>query len=114
MATIKGKLKKIEILSQPVGRHSDGNGLFLLVKLPGSRSWVARLTIKGQKNRSVGPLRTDFGLGGATVTLNEAREKALEYRRMAVRRLIPRNNATLDIPTFIEIAHQIHIDHMAK
>ena len=39
---------------------------------------------KGQKNKKGAPLRTDFGLGGAdVVTLNQARERALEYRRMA-------------------------------
>ena len=111
MVTLKGKLKKNEITSLPVGRHGDGNGLFLVVKLSGSRSWIARLTIKGQKNRKGGPLRTDFGLGGAMlVTLNEAREKALEYRRMAVRGLNPHHNISQDIPTFIEIAQQVHID----
>ena len=111
MVTLKGKLKKSEITSLPVGRHGDGNGLFLVVKPSGARSWIARLTIKGQKNRSGGPLRTDFGLGGAMlVTLSEARERALEYRRMAVRGLNPRHNATRDIPTFIEIAQQVHID----
>jgi len=113
LVTIKGKLKKSGITSLPVGRHGDGNGLFLVVKPSGSRSWIVRLTVKGQKNRNGGPLRTDFGLGGATlVTLNEAREKALEYRRMAVRGLNPRHNAALDIPTFIEIAQQVHIDRM--
>lgn len=111
MAALKGKLKKNEIPSLSVGRHGDGNGLFLLVKPSGSRSWIIRLTIKGQKNRNGAPLRTDFGIGGTTVvTLNEAREKALEFRRMAVRGLNPRHNATRDIPTFIEIAKQVHID----
>ena len=113
MVAIKGKLKKSEITSLPVGRHGDGNGLFLLVKPSGSRSWIIRLTVKGQKNRNGGPLRTDFGLGGAMlVTLNEAREKALEFRRMAVRGLNPRNNAVLEVPTFIEIAKQVHIDRI--
>lgn len=35
-------------------------------------------------------MRTDFGLGGAdVVTLNQARERALEYRRMAKSGLNP-------------------------
>ena len=42
------------------------------------------MVVKGQKNLKGAPLRTDFGLGGAdVVTLNQARERALEYRRMA-------------------------------
>ena len=39
--------------------------------------------MKGQKNKKGAPLRTDFGLGGADiVTINQARERALEYRRI--------------------------------
>ena len=95
------------------GRHSDGNGLFLLVKPSGSRSWIARLTIKGQKNRSGAPLRTDFGLGSANlVTIAEARDRALEYRRLAMRGLNPRHNAQKDIPTFAELAEQVQIERL--
>lgn len=59
------------------------------------------------------PLRTDFGLGGAdVVTLNQARERALEYRRMAKQGLNPRFNAQREVPTFEEVAQQVHIDRM--
>ena len=69
--------------------------------------------IKGQKNRKGAPLRTDFGLGGADIVpLNQARERALEYRRMAKTGLNPRFNAARDIPTFEEISRQVHIDRM--
>ena len=96
-----------------VGKHGDGGGLYLIVESSGSRRWIVRVTIKGQKNKRGGPLRTDFGLGSAKlVTLNEAREKALEYRRMAVRGLNPKHNATRDIPTFAEIAEQVQIDRL--
>ena len=65
------------------GRHSDGQGLYLLVKPSGSKSWVLRVQHRGK--------RQDFGLGsvvlestGADIpipkrrflTLGEAREKA--------------------------------------
>lgn len=111
MVALKGSLKKSEIQTLSVGRHGDGNGLYLVVKPKGSRSWIVRLTITGQKNSKGAPLRTDLGLGGtALYSLNEAREKALEYRRMAARGLNPRHNATQDIPTFIEIAQQVHIE----
>ncbi len=72
-----------------------------------------RVTVKGQKNRKGAPLRTDFGLGGAdVVTLNQARERALEYRRMAKSGLNPRFNAQHEIPTFEELSRQVHIDRL--
>ncbi|WP_254684581.1 site-specific integrase [Sulfitobacter sp. JL08] len=95
------------------GRHGDGAGLYLVVDPSGARRWIVRVTVKGQKNRKGAPLRTDFGLGGADiVTLNQARERALEYRRMAKTGLNPRFNAQREIPTFEEISRQVHIDRM--
>ena len=71
------------------------------------------MVVKGQKNRNGAPLRTDFGLGGADiVTLNQARERAWEYRRMAKQGLNPRFNAQQEIPTFEEVAQQVHIDRL--
>ncbi|MFK7870343.1 MAG: hypothetical protein AB8B58_14020, partial [Roseobacter sp.] len=53
------------------------------------------------------------GLGGAdVVTINQARDRALEYRRMAKAGLNPRFNAKRDIPSFEEFAKQVHIDRM--
>lgn len=60
------------------GKYHDGkgNGLFLLVKPTGAKSWVQRLTIRGK--------RRDIGLGAyPLVTLSEAREQALENKRLA-------------------------------
>ncbi len=37
------------------GRHSDGRGLYLLVKPSGSRSWVLRVQFR--------KVRRDFGIG---------------------------------------------------
>jgi len=72
-----------------------------------------RVVVKGARNRNGAPLRTDFGLGGADiVTINQARERALEYRRMAKQGLNPRFNAKRDIPTFEEFAQQVHIERM--
>ena len=54
----------------------DGNGLYLLVRPTGSRSWVQRLVIRGQ--------RRDLGLGGfPLVSLKEAREEAFANRKLA-------------------------------
>jgi len=113
MAAISGKLTKALARSLGAGRHADGNGLYLVVDPSGARRWVVRVTVKGQKNRQGKPLRTDFGLGGANiVTLDDARARALEYRRMAKQGLNPRYNATKEIPTFEEIAKQVHIERM--
>ncbi|MDB2369280.1 tyrosine-type recombinase/integrase [Octadecabacter sp.] len=113
MAALSGKLTKRLVENLGAGRHGDGSGLYLVVDPSGARRWIVRVTVKGQRNRKGAPLRTDFGLGGADiVTINQARERALEYRRMAKQGLNPRYNATQDIPTFEEIAQQVHIDRM--
>ena len=96
-----------------VGRHVDGGGLCLVVDASGARRWIVRVTVKGQKNKNGKPLRTDFGLGSADlVTLPQARDRALEYRRMARQGLNPRYNARQEIPTFEEIAQQVHIERI--
>lgn len=110
---LSGKLTKKLVENLGPGRHGDGNGLNLVVDPSGARRWIVRVTVKGQKNKMGAPLRTDFGLGGADiVTLNQARDRALEYRRMAKQGLNPRFNAHREIPTFEEIAQQVHIDRM--
>ena len=110
---ISGKLTKRLVENLGAGRHGDGNGLYLVVDPSGARRWIVRVTVKGQKNRQGKPLRTDFGLGGADiVTLNEARSRALEYRRMAKQGLNPRYNAKKEIPTFEEVARQVHIERL--
>ncbi len=56
------------------GRHTDGQGLLLLVKASGARSWVLRYQIKGR--------RRDMGLGAwPQISLAKARELAMEARR---------------------------------
>ena len=113
MAALSGKLTKRLVENLGPGRHGDGGGLYLVVDPSGARRWIVRVTVKGQKNRKGSPLRTDFGLGGAdVVTLNMARERALEYRRMAKQGLNPRYNAKQDIPTFEEFAQQVHIERL--
>lgn len=113
MAALGGKLTKKLVENLGPGRHGDGAGLYLVVDPSGARRWIVRVTVKGQKNSKGAPLRTDFGLGGAdVVTLNMARERALEYRRMAKSGLNPRFNAKQEIPTFEEIAGQVHLERM--
>ncbi len=113
MAVLSGKLTKKLVENLGPGRHGDGSGLYLVVDPSGARRWIVRVTVKGHKNRKGAPLRTDFGLGGAdVVTLNQARERALEYRRMAKSGLNPRFNAQREIPTFEELSRQVHIDRL--
>ncbi len=115
MAALSGKLTKKLVENLGPGRHGDGGGLYLVVDdTPnGARRWIVRVVVKGLKNRKGGPLRTDLGLGGADiVTLNQARDRALEYRRMAKQGLHPRFNARMEIPTFAEISQQVHIDRL--
>jgi integrase len=110
---LSGKLTKKLVENLGAGRHGDGGGLYLVVDPSGARRWIVRVVVKGQRNAKGAPLRTDFGLGGAdVVTLNQARERALEYRRMAKAGLNPRFNATREIPCFEEIAGQVHIDRL--
>ena len=110
---LSGKLTKKLVENLGPGRHGDGNGLYLVVDPSGARRWIVRVTVKGQKNKQGAPLRTDFGLGGAdVVTINQARDRALEYRRMAKQGLNPRFNAPREIPTFEELAQQVHIDRL--
>lgn len=113
VAVINGKLTKKLVENLGTGRHGDGAGLYLVVDPSGARRWIVRVTVKGQKNSKGAPLRTDFGLGGAdVVTLQEARERALEYRRMAKAGLNPRYNAQRETPCFEELAKQVHIDRL--
>jgi integrase len=110
---LTGKLTKKLVENLGAGRHGDGGGLYLVVDPSGARRWIVRVVVKGQKNVKGAPLRTDFGLGGAdVVSLNQARERALEYRRMAKQGLNPRFNARREIPAFEEVARQVHIDRM--
>lgn len=110
---LSGKLTRKLVENLGAGRHGDGNGLYLVVDPSGARRWIVRVVVKGQKNKKGAPLRTDFGLGGADiVTINQARERALEYRRMAKQGLNPRFNAQREIPTFEEFAQQVHIERM--
>ncbi|MFV0334553.1 MAG: Arm DNA-binding domain-containing protein, partial [Tropicimonas sp.] len=91
MAYTSGKLTKNLVRTLGPGRQGDGHGLYLVVDPSGARRWIVRVTVKGQRNRQGKPLRTDFGLGGAdVVTLNVARERALEYRRLAKQGLNPK------------------------
>ncbi|MGJ8596522.1 tyrosine-type recombinase/integrase [Sulfitobacter sp.] len=110
---LSGKLTKKVVENLGAGRHGDGNGLYLVDDPSGARRWIVRVVVKGQKIKKGAPLRTDYGLGGADiVTINQARERAPECRRMAKQGLNPRFNVTREIPAFEEVAQQVHIERL--
>jgi integrase len=58
------------------GKYNDGHGLFLKVDESGAKRWIQRIVIRGK--------RTEMGLGSTSlVSLAEAREQALENRKLA-------------------------------
>jgi integrase len=97
---------KLKSLSKP-GRYGDGNGLYLVVAPSGSKRWMLRTVIHGK--------RRDVGLGSSRlVTLAEAREAALKFRKLARDGGDPvseRRKAQAVIPSFREAAEQVHAQH---
>jgi len=88
-------------------RHSDGKGLYLVIKPSGAKSWVLDYKRPGR-------LREYMGLGGyPEVSLGEAREEALRFRKLIRKGLDPkveRDRDRLVIPTFAEAMAAAHKD----
>jgi integrase len=89
------------------GKYHDGKGmgLFLLVKPTGRRFWVQRIVIRGK--------RREIGLGGPpVVTLAEARELALENKRMvrAGRDPLAEKRRAKRVLSFEEAARKTHAE----
>lgn len=58
------------------GWHADGNGLYLVVESSGAKRWMQLLVVQGR--------RRDIGLGSVNIVgLDDARETALRFRRIA-------------------------------
>jgi hypothetical protein len=78
MARAVNRLNAVKVAkTTKPGRYADGLGLYLFVGPAGNRSWVFRYRRQGRLH--------DLGLGAAhTVTLGEARAKALDLRKMRV------------------------------
>jgi Arm DNA-binding domain len=81
------------------GRHSDGDGLHLVVSEAGRKKWVLRYQVAG--------VRKDKGLGAyPAVGLKDARDKAGEARKLVARGVDPieaeraAKKAAKPIPTF--------------
>lgn len=91
-----GKLTAKTVQNAKPGRHADGEGLYLLVKPTGARSWVLRVQVDGQR-RDIGLGAVETGalvlrseVGGdialeekSRLTLAEARELSKRLRNTA-------------------------------
>lgn len=99
---------RIKALTEP-GRYVDGDGLMLRIAPGGSKQWMLRVRVDGQ--------RRDMGLGSFKVfTLAEARAKATELRREIARGIDPiadKKKVADPVPTFREAAVLVHADHKA-
>jgi integrase len=95
------------------GRHSDGDGLHLVVSATGRKKWVLRYQVSG--------VRKDKGLGAyPSVGLKDARDRATAARRLVARGVDPidadraARKAAKPIPTFREIAKLVIEDAQSK
>jgi hypothetical protein len=95
------------------GRHSDGDGLHLVVSESGRKKWVLRY--------QVGGVRKDKGLGAyPAVGLKDAGDRAIEARKLVARGVDPieaekaARKAAKPIPTFREIAKLVIEDAQSK
>lgn len=99
-----GKLTAVTVKNAKPGRHGDGDGLYLLVKPSGAKSWLLRV----QKNGK----RRDVGLGSlAALSLAEARDKAAELRKHALNGrdpVVERDRDNRPTPTFREATKETH------
>ena len=78
------RLSSAFVKSAPHGKHSDGQGLWLIKRPDGGAQWVLRISLRGK--------RREMGLGSANdVSLKEARELASEYRKLAKQGIDPIN-----------------------
>ncbi len=85
------------------GLHGDGNGLYLKVDPSGAKRWIQRIVIEGK--------RRDLGIGPLSlVSLAEAREKALENRKLARSGGDPlaAKKRSIEVLTFKAAAEKVH------
>jgi Arm DNA-binding domain len=95
------------------GRHSDGDGLLLVVADTGRKKWVLRYQVNG--------VRRDKGLGSyPDVGLKEARARAGADRALIAKGVDPieqrraARKASKPVPTFGDIAQLVVFDAQSK
>ncbi|WP_375173387.1 tyrosine-type recombinase/integrase [Pseudooceanicola sp.] len=99
-----GKLtaRSVATITKP-GMHGDGAGLYLSVSASGSKSWILRTRVKGDK------ARREIGLGGvATLSLSDARKEAQRLRSEAKAGRDPKALRDARSMTFREAAEAYH------
>ncbi|WP_174274573.1 tyrosine-type recombinase/integrase [Sphingomonas bacterium] len=121
------RLTVLKVKNAGAGRHGDGEGLYLLVKPSGARSWILRLQRDGKRHdiglgavdlsgRSLSDVQASNSvplLSRRLLTLQEAREKASELRRFARAGRDPfveRDRERRKVPTFEEATKTCHAD----
>lgn len=119
------KLTALSVKSAKPGRHADGDGLYLLVKPTGARSWLLRVQVDG-KRRDIGLGTVDLSPRAArgeespipvpllqrkVLTLSDARAKAEILRVAAKSGMDPvaeRDRERRSIPSFQQAAKAAH------
>jgi integrase len=108
-----GELTELDVKRAKEGRHVDGDGLMLVVRSSGKKSWLLRY----QVNRT----RRDMGLGSyPEIGLKDARQRALDARRLIEAGKDPiearkaAGKAAKPLPTFREIAALVIADAQVK
>ena len=99
--------RKNQSITRP-GKYADGGTLYLRVAPGGSKQWVQRLTVHGQRH--------DIGLGPWPVrSLEGARRKALENRLLVLDGGDPlAGKHRAKVPTFKEAAKKAHKANRAR
>jgi integrase len=112
MAKASKKLTDRQVRSLTEGRHSDGDGLYLVVGKT-ARRWVFMYRPKRPRGTGAGPLRETpigrFGDQADEFTLQKARDKAAELRLMLANGGDPAEAkpVTRTIPTFGQMADEL-------
>src|SRR5271165_6585034 len=107
------RLTERGVQTAKAGRHSDGDGLHLVVGETGRKKWVLRYQVNG--------VRRDKGLGSyPAVGLKEARAKATADRALIAKGLDPieeqraARKAEKPLPTFGDVARLVIADAQSK
>ncbi len=107
------KLTDLDVRHAKEGTHGDGDGLMLVVRASGKKSWLLRYQVNGA--------RRDMGLGRyPEISLKEARQRALDARRLIgggsdpIEARRAARKAAKPIPTFGEIAALVIADAQNK
>ena len=97
--------RRLERLRKP-GKYSDGGTLYVFVTEHTTKTGERRIRKQFVQRVNVHGKRVEIGLGGYPfVSLTDARDQAIENRRIARKGGDPRALASADVPTFGQAAH---------